>query len=106
MACVAGTIRQGISRSCKSSMRSVGAPYRTAARNWLAVLALAASTAGFAAEDVDAALRHADDIKTSNHAEFQEIVRRLDAERDALSPAQRINPRNLDAYELAFSGPF
>ncbi len=71
------------------------------------LVALALSVpAAKAADDPADLLKHADDVKTSDHAEFLEIVHRLDADRQHLSAVQLTYLRYLQAYALSYSGSY
>jgi diguanylate cyclase (GGDEF)-like protein len=78
----------------------------TIGRVCLAVILGLTAAAVCAAEDAGDLLKHADEIKTSNHAEFLDVLERLDADREHLSSAQQMYLRYLDAYRLAFSGDY
>jgi len=83
-----GTLRSAIGRICL-----------------LVALALSAAVAD-AVEDPGDLLKRADDVKTSDHAQFLEIVHRLDADRQQLSAVQLTYLRYLQAYELSFGGSY
>ena len=51
-------------------------------------------------------LRHADSIKTSNHAEFAELVLRLGDSAAKLSPEQQLYLSYLKAWQLAYRGDY
>jgi len=51
-------------------------------------------------------LKHADAVKTSDHKEFISTLARLDAQRSALSAAQRDYLRYLKAWESAYDGQY
>jgi diguanylate cyclase (GGDEF)-like protein len=69
------------------------------------VLALSAATA-CAEDDPADLLKHADEVKTSNHAEFLDILHRLDPNRARLSRVQQVYLRYLEAYHLSYSGDY
>jgi diguanylate cyclase (GGDEF)-like protein len=71
----------------------------------LLVLALSAPVAD-AADDPAELLKRADDVKTSDHAQFLEIVHRLDADRQHLSAVQLTYLRYLKAYEMSYGGNY
>lgn len=56
--------------------------------------------------DPEQLLRRADTIKTSNHAEFIELLKQLDGDAMALSAEQKWYLRFLDAWEAAYSGDY
>jgi diguanylate cyclase (GGDEF)-like protein len=87
-------------------MPLAGALRFTIGRVCLAVILALTAAVACAADGAGDLLKHADDVKTSNHAEFLEVLQRLDADRDHLSPAQQMYLRYLDAYKLAFSGDY
>ncbi len=87
-------------------MPLAGALRSTIGRVCLAVILGLTAAAVCAAEDAGDLLKHADEIKTSNHAEFLDVLQRLDADREHLSSAQQMYLRYLDAYKLAFSGDY
>jgi diguanylate cyclase (GGDEF)-like protein len=71
----------------------------------LAVVLLAVADAR-GADDYKARLAAADELKTSNHAEFLRQLERLDAARDAMSPGERTYLRYLHAYQLSYGGDY
>jgi diguanylate cyclase (GGDEF)-like protein len=56
--------------------------------------------------DPEQLLRRADTIKTSNHAEFMELLKQLDGDAMGLSAEQQWYLRFLDAWEAAYSGDY
>jgi diguanylate cyclase (GGDEF)-like protein len=56
--------------------------------------------------DPEQLLSRADAIKTSNHAEFAELLKQLDGEATELSAEQQWYLRFLDAWEAAYSGDY
>jgi diguanylate cyclase (GGDEF)-like protein len=76
----------------------------------VAMLALAGAAAaapvGVAGADALPLLHQADDMKTSDHAGFVQILHALDAERPRLSGPERVYLNYLDAYQLAYSGDY
>ena len=71
----------------------------------LAGLLLSASALAVPAE-ADELLQRADRIKTSNHAEFIDIVKRLEKVAAPLSPEQHALLRYLRAWQLSYSGEY
>ncbi|MCU7376315.1 hypothetical protein PEC18_37400 [Paucibacter sp. O1-1] len=62
-----------------------------------------------AAIEPDAAmllLKQADSIKTSNHAEFNQIMAKLESQRDALPPAEAMYLRYLQGWKIAYDGDY
>jgi diguanylate cyclase (GGDEF)-like protein len=59
-----------------------------------------------APDDATQLLKRADNIKTSNHAEFTELLQRLDSDAVKLSSEQRWYLRFLDAWQAAYSGDY
>ena len=53
-----------------------------------------------------ASLQRADRIKTSNHAEFVQILHRLEQERARLPPEQQSYLRYLEAWQVAYAGDY
>ncbi|WP_343182810.1 GGDEF domain-containing protein [Rhodanobacter glycinis] len=70
------------------------------------LLAGTLSAAVPATVDPEQLLRRADTIKTSNHAEFAELLKQLDGETIKLSAEQQWYLRFLDAWEAAYSGDY
>jgi diguanylate cyclase (GGDEF)-like protein len=87
-------------------MPLAGALRCTTGRVCLAVILALTAAVACAADAAGDLLKHADDVKTSNHAEFLDVLQRLDADRNHLPPAQQMYLRYLDAYKLAFSGDY
>lgn len=59
-----------------------------------------------ASDDPAQLLKRADNIKTSNHVEFLELLRQLDAGAKGLSVEQQWYLRFLDAWQAAYSGDY
>lgn len=72
----------------------------------LGVVAGMAAQAMPAAEVPDQLIRRADHIKTSDHAEFLEILRQLDQNASDLPVDQQWKLRYLDAWQAAFDGNY
>jgi diguanylate cyclase (GGDEF)-like protein len=70
------------------------------------LLAGTLSAAVPASVDPEQLLRRADTIKTSNHAEFAELLKQLDGDAKKLSAEQQWYLRFLDAWEAAYSGDY
>ncbi|HZP66212.1 MAG TPA: GGDEF domain-containing protein [Rudaea sp.] len=72
------------------------------------VLYLFGPGAAFAAasEDVDAALKHADGIKTSDNPGFKKILADLEDRQDKLTIPERTYLRYLEAWETAYAGDY
>jgi len=85
---LAGTLRSAIGRTCLVLAFALHAPALPAA------------------DEPDDLLRHADDVKTSNHSEFLDILKRLDVDRAHLSATQLTYLRYLHAYALSYRGSF
>jgi diguanylate cyclase (GGDEF)-like protein len=83
----------------------VGKTCPAIARIWL-VAGLFASMALAAPDDTSELLKRADELRTSNHAEFAAILVRLDGQRDNLPPDEQMFLRYLHAYESAYGGDY
>jgi diguanylate cyclase (GGDEF)-like protein len=59
-----------------------------------------------ASADAEQLLRRADTIKTSNHAEFTELLKQLDGDAKKLPAEQQWHLRFLVAWEAAYSGDY
>lgn len=59
-----------------------------------------------ASDDPAQMLKRADSIKTSNHAEFTELLQRLDGDAVELSLEQQWHLRFLDAWQAAYGGNY
>lgn len=59
-----------------------------------------------ASADAEQLLRRADTIKTSNHAEFTELLKQLDGDAEKLPAEQQWHLRFLVAWEAAYSGDY
>lgn len=59
-----------------------------------------------ASADAEQLLRRADTIKTSNHAEFTELLKQLDGDVEKLPAEQQWHLRFLVAWEAAYSGDY
>jgi diguanylate cyclase (GGDEF)-like protein len=77
---------------------------------WALLIVLCAGTAAVAAvpasDDPAQLLSQADNIKTSNHAEFTVLLQRLDEVATKLSREQRLYLRYLKAWELTYRGDY
>lgn len=69
------------------------------------VLSSVTAAAGMS-DDAAQLLERADAIKTANHAEFTEILARLDAGAVPLSPAQQRYLNYLDAWQISYRGDY
>ena len=69
-------------------------------------LALSVSALAQAPDGVDALLKHADNIKTSNNTEFLQIVQGLDRESSRFSGTQHAWLDYLKAWQLGYTGDF
>ena len=49
-------------------------------------------------------LKHADDIKSANHAEFTDLIHRIDAQSARLTPPQQLYLRYLKAWQSVYFG--
>jgi diguanylate cyclase (GGDEF)-like protein len=70
------------------------------------ILGTPAEAAVPASEDAAQLLRHADSIKTSNHAEFTALIERLDDGAKKLPPEQQFYLRYLNAWDVAYHGDY
>ncbi|MBB6188616.1 GGDEF domain-containing protein [Rhodanobacter sp. MP7CTX1] len=76
---------------------------------WALLVVLLAGTATAAVpavEDVALVLSQADSIKTSNHAEFAELMQRLDNEATKMPPEQQLYLRYLKAWQVGYGGDY
>jgi diguanylate cyclase (GGDEF)-like protein len=51
-------------------------------------------------------LKRADDLRTSNHAEFIQLIKQLDGKAKEFSPSERMYLRYLQAWELGYQGNY
>jgi diguanylate cyclase (GGDEF)-like protein len=56
--------------------------------------------------DLGPLLKQADGIRTSNHPEFLQLMKRLRGEASALSPQQQVYLRYLQAWEVGYEGDY
>jgi len=77
---------------------------------WALLLIMSASTAAtaaaLAAENPAQLLKQADDIKTSNHAEFTALIQQLSNDAAKLSPEQKLYLRYLKAWQTTYRGDY
>ncbi len=76
---------------------------------WILLAALLASTAIAAvpvADDPAQLLKQADSLKTSDHPEFVQLMKRLGAEAATLSPQQQMHLRYLQAWAVGYQGDY
>jgi len=81
-------------------------PASFAGRAFVAILLIAGWIGCVTAQTADELLQRADHLKTANNSEFQTIVKQLDAEASALSPAQRDFVDYLHAWQLGYLGQY
>ncbi len=70
----------------------------------IALLLCSGATAG--PEDAASLLKRADNIKTSNPAQFTQILKSLDADAEQLSSEQSLYLRYLKAWQIAYGGDY
>ncbi|OOG52642.1 GGDEF domain-containing protein [Rhodanobacter sp. B05] len=90
-------------------MFSPGRRRRTYVAGCILLAALLAGTAVAAVpapDDSAQLLRQADGVKTSNHPEFVQLLKRLGAEAATLSPGQRMHLRYLQAWAIGYQGDY
>jgi tetratricopeptide (TPR) repeat protein len=68
------------------------------------LIAGTAATAVPVSDDPAQLLKQADSVKTSNHAEFLELLKRLGDESAKLSSEQQLYLRYLEAWQIAYRG--
>src|SRR6185437_1333656 len=90
-------------------MFSSGRQHRAYVAGWILLAALLAGTAVAAvpaSDDSAQLLEQADSVKTSNHPEFVQLLKRLGAEAATLSPGQRMHLRYLQAWAVGYQGDY
>lgn len=76
---------------------------------WILLVAMLMGTAIAAvpaSDDSAQLLKQADSVKTSDHPEFLQLMKRLGAEAATLSPQQRMHLRYLQAWEVGYQGDY
>jgi diguanylate cyclase (GGDEF)-like protein len=89
-------------------MRSAGKLLSALAAGWLclAINLLPGAALAAAPDDPAQLLKYADGIKTSNHAEFTDILKRLSTNAATLSPEQALYLRYLNGWQYAYGGDY
>ena len=90
-------------------MFSSGRQHRAYVAGWILLAALLAGTAVAAvpaSDDSAQLLEQADSVKTSNHPEFVQLLKRLGVEAATLSPGQRMHLRYLQAWAVGYQGDY
>ena len=76
---------------------------------WILLVAMLMGTAVAAvpaSDDSAQLLKQADSVKTSDHPEFLQLMKRLGTEGATLSPQQRMHLRYLQAWEVGYQGDY
>jgi len=90
-------------------MFSSGSQRRVHVAGWILLAALLLGTAVAAvpaSDDSAQLLEQADSVKTSNHPEFVQLLKRLGVEAATLSPGQRMHLRYLQAWAVGYQGDY
>jgi len=90
-------------------MFSSGSQRRACHAGWILLVVMLMGTAVAAVPitgDPAQLLKQADSVKTSDHHEFVQLMKRLGAEVTTLSPQQRMRLRYLQAWEVSYQGDY
>ena len=90
-------------------MFSSGSQRRAYHAGWILLVVMLMGTAVAAVPitgDPAQLLKQADSVKTSDHLEFVQLMKRLGAEVTTLSPQQRMHLRYLQAWEVSYQGDY
>jgi diguanylate cyclase (GGDEF)-like protein len=90
-------------------MFSSGSQRRACYAGWILLVVMLMGTAAAAVPitgDPAQLLKQADSVKTSDHPEFVQLMKRLGAEVTTLSPQQRLHLRYLQAWEVSYQGDY
>ncbi|WP_254058503.1 GGDEF domain-containing protein [Dyella sp. S184] len=90
-------------------MFSSGSQRRACHAGWILLVVMLMGTAVAAVPiigDPAQLLKQADSVKTSDHPEFVQLMKRLGAEVTTLSPQQRMRLRYLQAWEVSYQGDY